>query len=95
MVAPVLPIGPMLDVRRLARQLALEPIELVRELQADAVAMLRVGTRRWRVAEADFVQWTAKRQAAAAADAAQARQRARHVAGKVAPATKRRAQFHR
>lgn len=94
---PVPPLAPMVDLRLAAHALAVEPIDLVRELQSDAVPMIKVSSKRWRVAESDFAAWRAKRLADAATEAAQARKRAQHVAGAVAaaPAPKRKARFRR
>jgi len=73
---------PMLDVRRLARSLGVPPIELVRELQADAVPLLPISAKRWRVASSHWSKWKQDRQAKAAEAARQQQLRVRHVAGK-------------
>jgi hypothetical protein len=76
----------MLDVRALARTLGISQVELVRELGDDGVPLVPISAKRWRVAEADYLQWLDRRKAKAAEAAAQRRLRMRHVAGKPAGA---------
>ncbi|MGB3968754.1 MAG: hypothetical protein WBO45_18620 [Planctomycetota bacterium] len=75
----------MLDVRDLAKSLLVAPIELVREMQADCVPLMRLSAKRWRVAEGDYSAWIERRKAKAADMAAQRRLRMGHVAGKATP----------
>lgn len=91
------PLPPMLDVRLLARDLGVQPIELVREMQADDVPLLPVSVKRWRVAEPDWLKWKQDRQAKAAEMARQQQLRMRHVAGaeRPTPAEKGKVRFSR
>lgn len=72
----------MLDVRRLARALAMPPIELVREMQIDNVPLIPISAKRWRVTKADYDAWIERRKARAAEMAQQQRMRLGHIAGK-------------
>lgn len=94
-VSPALSLQ-MLDVRVLAKELSIRPIDLVRELQSDGVPLLPVSAKRWRVAEPDFDAWWQRRQTKASEEARQRQLRMRHVAG-AAPqdAPKRRPRFRR
>ena len=86
----------MLDVRKLAIALAIEPIELVRQLLSDQVPVMSLSPRRWRVADRDFNAWLQRRQEQARKEDEQRKLRLGHVAGKAAAkASKRRAKFSR
>ncbi|MBK8095634.1 MAG: hypothetical protein IPK26_00900 [Planctomycetes bacterium] len=71
-----------LDVRLLASDLGVQPIELVRELQADGVPLLPVSKKRWRVTEGDYAAWIQARRAKADEEGRQWRMRMQHVEGK-------------
>lgn len=77
----------MLDVRVLARSLGIAQSELVREFLDDGVPLVPISAKRWRVAEADYLQWLERRKAKAAEAATQRRLRMGHVAGKPSPAS--------
>ena len=75
-----------LDVRLLASELGVQPIELVRELQADGVPLLPVSKKRWRVTEGDYAGWIQARRTKAQEEGRQWRMRMQHIEGKkVAP----------
>lgn len=75
-----------LDVRALARQLGVEQVELVHEMQDDGLKTLwPVTEKRWRVEAAEYADWRRGRQAKAAAEAEQRRLRRQHVAGAPSP----------
>ena len=83
----------MLDVRRLARDLQVQPVDLVRQLVADGIAVLPVSDRVYRVDASAYEAWRERRRQQLADRFQQAERRADHVQGESKP--KRRAAFTR
>ncbi len=87
--------GRMLNVRDLARDVGMQPVDLVRELVADGVAVAQVTARGYRVASADWNDWLARRQQRCAAAFEQRERRADYVRDREGEPPKRRAVFTR
>lgn len=83
----------MLNVGALARELKMQPVDLVRELLADGVAVLPVSSRSYRVEAEAFHAWREQRRKRLADRFQQSARKAEYVRG---PAkAKRRAVFTR
>ncbi|MBL8730320.1 MAG: hypothetical protein JNM25_18020 [Planctomycetes bacterium] len=85
----------MLNVRDKARELGVQPVDLVRELVDDGVEVLPVSKRSYRVDSVEFEQWRQQRQKRLAERFQQAKRRADHVRGADTEKPKRRAVFTR
>lgn len=84
----------MLDVRKLARELRVQPADLLRELHADGIDVLCVSERVHRVAPAEWERWRELRRQRFVARFEQKDRKAAFVSnGEAAP--KRRAAFTR
>ncbi|MBL9077009.1 MAG: hypothetical protein JNL08_05875 [Planctomycetes bacterium] len=85
----------MRNVRELARELGMQPVDLVRELVADRIEVLPVTKRSYRVSAAAFEEWKLRRQKRLAEQFQQAKRRADYVRGDDEQQPKRRAVFTR
>lgn len=88
-------VEPMRNVRDCARELRMQPVDLVRELVEDGVKVEWVSKRSYRVAAAAFAGWREQRQKRLAERFQQDQRRAAYVRGGGAQQPKRRAKFTR
>lgn len=84
-------LAPALDVRLCARELAVQPKQLVVQLLKDKVPVTKISDRVWRVRPEDWERWKRARELAAIHDTTQDTRRADFV--KKGP--KRRPKFRR